>query len=77
MDGGTASKVLVSSRVRGLLGGSEIVDVGLPNEAEAIEMLLSAAGQPAGAAAPPEARAVVQVPARAHSHPPTAAPRSC
>jgi hypothetical protein len=77
VDGGTASKVLVSSRVRGLLAGSEIVDVGLPNEAEAIEMLLSAAGQPAGAAAPLEARAVVQVPARRAPTRETVAPHSC
>ena len=40
----TVSKVLISSRVRGVLEGAEVVDVGLPTEAEAVEMLLSAAG---------------------------------
>eukprot|EP01052_Picozoa_sp_SAG31_P023688 SAG31_NODE_1969_length_6771_cov_17.211331_7_plen_1242_part_01 len=60
IDENTASKVLISSRVRGLLIGSEIVDIGVPTESEAIEMLLSAAGQHTAAPVPAEARAVVQ-----------------
>ena len=60
IDDSTASKVLISSRVRGLLVGSEIVEIGVPTETEAIEMLLSAAGQADGVAVPEEARAVVQ-----------------
>ena len=40
----SVSKVLISSRVRGVLEGAEVVDVGLPTEAEAVEMLLSVAG---------------------------------
>eukprot|EP01051_Picozoa_sp_SAG22_P015319 SAG22_NODE_1982_length_3207_cov_2.771557_3_plen_430_part_00 len=59
LDDNTASKVLVSSRVRALLHGSKIVDIGTPTEDEAIEMLLSTAGQ-AGVAVPTEARAVVR-----------------
>lgn len=61
-DDSTASKVLISSRVRGLLAGSEIVDIGLPTETEAIEMLLAAAGHrlQAGVAVPKEAREVVR-----------------
>jgi hypothetical protein len=56
---GGGSKVLVSSRVRGVLEGADIVDVGLPTEDEAVEMLLSVAGLPLDSV-PPEARAVVK-----------------
>lgn len=59
VDDTTSSKVLVSSRVRGILEGAEIVDIGLPTEDEAIQLLLSVAGLPTDAAIP-EAREVVQ-----------------
>eukprot|EP01045_Picozoa_sp_COSAG04_P015045 COSAG04_NODE_1165_length_7994_cov_50.104370_3_plen_574_part_00 len=58
IDDTTRSKVLVSSRVRGVLEGAEIVDVGLPTEEEAVQMLLAVAGLPLDAAAPPEAHEV-------------------
>ena len=60
IDDTTRSKVLVSSRVRGLLEGAEIVDVGLPSEDEAVQILLSVAGLPLGTSVPPEAREVVK-----------------
>ena len=60
IDDTTASKVLVSSRVRGVLEGAEIVDIGLPTLDEAVQMLLSVAGLPLDAAVPPEAREVVK-----------------
>ena len=50
IDDTTDSKVLVSSRVRGVLEGAEIIDVGLPTEDEAVQMLLSVAGLPLDAA---------------------------
>ena len=54
----TPSKVLISSRVRGLLDGAEVVDIGLPTEGQAVEILLSVAGLPFDSL-PPQARAVV------------------
>lgn len=59
IDDTTESKVLISSRVRGVLQGVEIVDIGLPTEGEAIQMLLSVAGLPSEAS-PPEALEVVR-----------------
>ena len=61
IDDTTPSKVLVSSRVRGVLEGpnSVIVDIGLPTEDEAVEMLVSMAGLPSGTITP-EAREIVQ-----------------
>ena len=65
VDDRTGSRVLLSSRVRGVLEGGNIVDIGFPTEEEAVEMLLtmggvavSSAGAPA--AVPPEARAIVR-----------------
>ena len=61
IDDSTPSKVLVSSRVRGVLEGGLIVDLGLPSNDDAIRMLLKEAGlgniDPSEA--PPEAMAVV------------------
>eukprot|EP01043_Picozoa_sp_COSAG02_P075351 COSAG02_NODE_15501_length_1165_cov_1.338649_1_plen_141_part_10 len=46
IDDTNGSKVLVSSRVRSVLEGTEIVDVVVPMGAEAVQMLLSVAGLP-------------------------------
>ena len=43
-----------------MLGGAEIVDVGLPTEDEAVQMLLSMAGLPPETPPPPEALEVVK-----------------
>ena len=59
VDEGTKSKVLLSSRVRSTLDGCEIVDIGLPTEDDAIQIMMSAAG--IAGAAPAEAREVVQL----------------
>jgi hypothetical protein len=61
IDDMTRSKVLLSSRVRGLLleRADDVVDVGLPTEDEAVSMLLSTAGMKL-ATAPPEAQAIVK-----------------
>jgi hypothetical protein len=60
IDDTTRSKVLVSSRVRGVLDGAEIVDIGLPNEEEAVQMLLAVAGLPF-ATAPHAVKEVVKL----------------
>ena len=60
IDESTGAKVLISSRVRALLAGADIVDIGLPSEDEAISMLMAAAGAPADLEPPPEARDVVR-----------------
>lgn len=61
IDTATDSKVLISSRVRAVLEGSEIVDLVPPSEEEAVQILLRTAGLQAGCAIPPEAREVVQM----------------
>ena len=38
------SKVLVTTRIKGLLANSEQVEVGLPSTAESVKLLLAAAG---------------------------------
>jgi hypothetical protein len=70
IDSATASKVLVSSRVHATLaaGGADsstddsswIVQVQLPTEDQAVNMLLSTAGVSADQPAPPEARELVK-----------------
>ena len=42
------SKVLLSSRVRTVLDGAQVVSIGLPSETEAVDMLLSVAGLSSG-----------------------------
>ena len=60
IDDTTSSRVLLSSRVRGLLErADDIVDVGLPTEDEAVSMLLSTAGMKLDTT-PPEALAIVK-----------------
>ena len=60
IDDTNESKVLISSRVRGVLEGAEILDIGLPTEDEAVEMLLSVASLPLGPSLPGEALEVVR-----------------
>eukprot|EP01046_Picozoa_sp_COSAG06_P037122 COSAG06_NODE_4158_length_4512_cov_4.141400_6_plen_104_part_00 len=63
LDDTTGSKVLVSSRDRGLLENADVIDVGLPTEDEAVQILLAVAGLPlddAAAPAPPQAQEVVK-----------------
>eukprot|EP01052_Picozoa_sp_SAG31_P012613 SAG31_NODE_742_length_12424_cov_16.082353_4_plen_99_part_00 len=44
VDETAGGKALISSRVRGILEGGEIVSIGLPSEKEAVSMLMAAAG---------------------------------
>ena len=53
LDDTTGSKVLVSSRDRGLLENADVIDVGLPTEDEAVQILLAVAGLPLDDAAAP------------------------
>lgn len=61
LDPSTASRALISSRVRNTLGDCEIVDVGLPSEDDALDIVMSAAGMPAGAKEPTGARELVAI----------------
>lgn len=65
VDEGTRSKILLSSRVRSTLElrGCEVVDIGLPTEADAIEMVMTAAGKVVNfsGSIPVEAREVVRL----------------
>lgn len=60
------SRVLISTRVRGLLrsdrpGGVNAIEVGLPDIQEAIRIVMNAAEVPSSSRAPPEAREVVDI----------------
>ena len=44
IDASTNSKVLISSRVRDVLDGGEIIDITVPSNTDAVKMLLSTAG---------------------------------
>jgi hypothetical protein len=61
VDEAAGGKVLISSRVRGVLEGATVVAIGLPSEREAVGMLMAAAGCPPDEAAPAEARDVVRL----------------
>jgi hypothetical protein len=63
IDETTHSRVLISSRVASTLvqSGCEIVSIGLPTEADAMQMVMAAAGVAVGVAAPEEAREVVRL----------------
>jgi hypothetical protein len=58
LDDSTKSRLLLSSRVRGALSDCDIVDVGLPSEADAIQILVAEAGLAAGARVPPGAQEI-------------------
>jgi hypothetical protein len=62
VDDSTESRVLLSSRVRGVLEGGDIVDISLPSDADAVQMLLNEAGFSIlhNGAPPKEALEVVQ-----------------
>ena len=59
IDESTKSKVLMSSRVRSTLDGCEVVDIGLPTEEDAIQIVMAAAG--IAGTPPPQAREVVRL----------------
>eukprot|EP01047_Picozoa_sp_COSAG01_P026973 COSAG01_NODE_1760_length_9301_cov_8.687242_2_plen_771_part_00 len=54
LDTATRSRALISSRVRGILEGCEVVDVGLPTEDEAVSILMRAANATVPSANIPE-----------------------
>jgi hypothetical protein len=60
VDPASASKTLITTRIRGLGGGTEI-ELGMPSEAEAVELLLSSAGLAHIRPIPKEAAEVVQI----------------
>jgi hypothetical protein len=60
IDTETRSKTLVTTRIRGLGGGIEVV-LGVPSAAEAVKMLLSSAGLGQLNPIPPEAQEVVKI----------------
>ena len=63
IDETTQSRVLISSRVRGTLAGCEIVNIGLPAEEDAIQIVMAAAGMTTGpqVLVPSEAAEVVRL----------------
>eukprot|EP01043_Picozoa_sp_COSAG02_P047011 COSAG02_NODE_4462_length_5335_cov_42.590718_2_plen_495_part_00 len=63
VDTTTASKVLITTRIRGL-GGASQLELGLPSEDESVKMLLSSAGLAHLDPVPPEASEVVQIAGR-------------
>ena len=60
VDGERGSKVLISSRIRSVLEGATIVDVGVPSIDDAVAMLLAAAGAELGAVVPAQIKEVVE-----------------
>ena len=48
IDQSTNSKVLISSRIRDVLDGGEVIDVKVPSKIDAVQMLLSTAGMDVG-----------------------------
>ena len=61
IDETTNSKVLMSSRIRETLEGGNISQIGLPSDAEAVQMLKVAAGMKDTIEAPAEAIEVVRL----------------
>ncbi len=59
VDETTHSRVLISSRVVSTLESCDVVDIGLPAEEDAIQMIMAAAGMASDFAVPDEAREVV------------------
>ena len=59
VDTSTASKTLVTTRIRGL-GGAAQVELGMPSQEESVKLLLASAGLSNLDQAPPEATEVVQ-----------------
>jgi hypothetical protein len=61
IDDSTHSRVLISSRVASTLEKCEVVDIGIPTEQDAIQMITAAAGMAPEVAAPEEAREVARL----------------
>ncbi len=61
IDETTHSRVLISSRVISTLESCDVVDIGLPTEEDAIQMVMAAAGMARGVAVPDEARKVARL----------------
>lgn len=61
VDAAAGSKTLVTTRIRGLLSGAELIEVGLPEEPVAIKLLLESAGLSGIANPPPEAAEIVHI----------------
>jgi hypothetical protein len=49
IDQSTNSKILISSRIRDVLDGGQIIDIAAPSKTDAVKMLLSTAGMDVGA----------------------------
>ena len=60
IDTSTASKVLITTRIKGL-GGASQLELGLPSEEDSVKLLLSSAGLADLSPAPAEAAEVVHV----------------
>jgi hypothetical protein len=60
IDPSTESRVMISTRVRGLLTNSACVEVSTPSEENAISIVMAAAGMPAGARPPAAASEIAR-----------------
>eukprot|EP01051_Picozoa_sp_SAG22_P004479 SAG22_NODE_242_length_14104_cov_13.581935_4_plen_781_part_00 len=60
VDAAAGAKVLISSRIRSVLDGATIVEVGLPSADDAAAMLLAAAGSEPGSVRPEQLQQVVE-----------------
>jgi hypothetical protein len=60
IDPATQSRVLISTRVRGLLTGAAAIEVNAPSEEDAISIVMAAAQMPRGASPPSAAREIVK-----------------
>ena len=60
VDASTPSKILITTRIRGL-GGANQLELGLPSEEESIQLLLASAGLAHLDLVPTEAAEVVQI----------------
>ena len=61
VDDSTASRVVISTRVRGLLKGAQAVELKPPSHQDAVKILMSAAEMPAGAEVPRESAKIIDM----------------
>jgi hypothetical protein len=61
IDSDTNSRVIISTRVRGLLQGGSLVDLERPDDAAAISILMTAAEMPTGVKPPTEALVIIEM----------------
>jgi hypothetical protein len=61
LDATTRSRALISSRLRSTLAGCEVIDIGLPTEDEAVEILFAAANVLKSPSVPFEAKEVARL----------------